>query len=95
MIKQLELVTKVSDIAANASERLVPKPFRDMVDRTLVDVACVTHGGLVPVAHELRVDVPALDAWRSMGIPVEFRGRLTAMAMLPPMPTLPGRRVAA
>ena len=102
--KQMELVTRMSDLAASASGWLVPKTVRDVVDRTLVDVACVTHGGLPPLAAQLGVDVPALDAWRSLGVPNEFRGRLTAMAMWPPMPSLPalptlgslpGRRLAA
>lgn len=95
MSVQMELVTRMSDFAATASERLVPKPVLDMVDRTLVDVVCVTHGGLVPVAERLRVDVPAVDAWRSLGVPTEFRSRLTAMAMRPPLPPIPGRRLAA
>lgn len=101
MHKQLPLVTKMTDLAASASEHLVPRPVRNMVDRTLVDVACVTHGGVVPVARHLRVDVPAVHAWRSLGVPNEFRGRLTAMAVWPPMralpslPARPGRRLAA
>lgn len=103
MLKQghTELVTRMSAVAATASERLVPQPLRGMVDRTLVEVVCVTNGGVVPVAEQLRVDVPAVDAWRTLGVPTEFRGKLTAMAMLPPMPTFPslpglhGRRVAA
>lgn len=96
-----ELVTRMSAVAATASERLVPQPLRGVVDRTLVDVVCATNGGIVPVAEQLRVDIPALDAWRTVGVPTEFRGKLTAMAMLPPMPalpnlpSLPGRRVAA
>ena len=101
MHKQLSLVTKMTHLAASASEHLVPRPVRNVLDRTLVDVACVTHGGVVPVARQLQVDVPAVDAWRSLGVPNQFRGRLTAMAMWPPMPTLPtlpslpGRRLAA
>lgn len=92
MLRQghMELITKMSAAAATASERLVPQPILGLVDRTLVDVVCVTNGGIAPVADELRVDIPAVDAWRSLGIPTEYRGKLTAMAMLPPMPTLPG-----
>lgn len=101
MHKQRALVTKMTDLATTASEHLVPRQVRNMLDRTLVDVACLTHGGLVPVARQLQVDVPAVDAWRSLGVPSEFRGRLTAMAVWPPMPALPtfpardGRRLAA
>lgn len=79
----VDLLTRVSELAANASERLVPRPFRPMLDRTLVDVACASGGGLVPVAGRLRVDAPALDAWRSMGVPPEFRARLAEIAMRP------------
>lgn len=84
-----EIVTRMSQAAASASERLVPQPFRGVVDRTLIDVVCVANGGVAPVAEDLRVDVPALDAWRSLGVPTEFRGRLTAMAIWPPRPSFP------
>lgn len=86
----MDLVFKMSEVAASASERLVPRPLRGVMDRTLVDVACLASGGLVPVAADLRVDVPAVDAWRSHGVPTEHRARLTAIAMRPGIP--PGLR---
>lgn len=85
-IDPMNLVGMMSEVAASASERLVPRPFRGMVDRTLVDVACAAGGGLAPVAQHLRVDVPAVDAWRQVGVPQEFRARLTAIAMRPSLP---------
>ena len=84
----MNLVDKVSEAAAAASDR-VPQPFRGVMDRTLVDVACATTGGIGQVARDLRVDVPAVDAWRTVGVPREFRARLTALTMRPP---LRGRR---
>ena len=85
-IDPTNLVEMLSEVAASASERLVPRQFRGMVDRTLVDVACAAGGGLAPVAEHLRVDVPAVDAWRQVGVPQEFRARLTAIAMRPSLP---------
>lgn len=85
-IDPTKMVGMMSEVAASASERLVPRPFRGMVDRTLVDVACVAGGGMAPVAEHLRVDVPAVDAWRQVGVPQEFRARLTAIAMRPSLP---------
>ena len=85
-IDPTNLVGMMSEVAASASERLVPRPFRGMVDRTLVDVACAAGGGLAPVAEHLRVDVPAVDAWRQAGVPQEFRARLSAIAMRPQLP---------
>jgi hypothetical protein len=85
----MNLVAMMSEVAATASERLVPRPLRGMVDRTLVDVACVAGGGVAPVAHHLRVDVPAVDAWRQIGVPTEFRARLHAIAMRPSLPGIP------
>ena len=84
----MNLVGMMSEVAASASERLVPRPFRGMLDRTLVDVACAAGGGAAPVAEHLRVDVPAIDAWRQVGVPQEFRARLTAIAMRPSLPGL-------
>lgn len=81
-----DLVNRVTDLAFTASGALVPQPFRGVLDRTLVDVACASSGGVVPVATALQVDPPAVDAWRSVGVPHEFRGRLTRMAMLLPTP---------
>lgn len=86
------LVCLVSRAAASASEKYVPRPVRNVLDRTLVDLACATSGGLDSVAGELYVDIPAVDAWRKVGVPTEFRARLTAMTMRPP--TLPNRRAA-
>ncbi len=83
----MKLVGMMSEVAASASERFVPRPLRCVVDRTLVDMACVSGGGVMPVAEHLRVDIPAVDAWRQAGVPAEFRARLTAIAM---RPTLPG-----
>ena len=77
------LVTKMSEAAATASERLVPRPLRGVVDRTLVDVACAANGGIGEVARGLHVDVPAVDAWRAVGVPPEFRARLHAMTVWP------------
>ena len=86
----IERVTEtVTGAAASASDRLVPGPLKTVVDRTLVDVACATSGGVGGVARNLMVDVPAVDAWRSTGVPPEFRGRLTAMTVWPPL--RPGR----
>lgn len=83
----MNLVGMMSEVAASASELLVPRPLRGVVDRTLVDVACVAGGGVAPVAEHLRVDVPAVDAWRQVGVPVEFRARLTAIALRPTFPS--------
>lgn len=79
----MDLVVKMSEVAASASELLVPRQLRGVVDRTLVDVAVVAGGGAGQVAENLRVDVPAIDAWRTVGVPSEFRARLTAIAMRP------------
>ena len=79
----VDLMARMTEVAASASEHFVPKPVRDVMDRTLVEVACVTRGGLGTVARELMVDIPAVDAWKSFGVPPEFRGRLTAMALRP------------
>lgn len=84
----MDLIGMMSEVAATASDRLVPRPLRGVVDRTLVDVACVAGGGVAPVADHLRVDVPAVDAWRQIGVPQEFRARLTAIAMRPSLPGL-------
>lgn len=86
-----DLVHLVSGAAASASDALMPRPVRLIVDRTLVDAACVSRGGVVPVARRLGVDVPAVAAWRSMGIPAEFRSRLGALAVVP---ELSSRRAA-
>ena len=77
------LVTKMSEAAATASERLVPRPLRGVVDRTLVDVACAATGGIGEVARGLQVDVPAVDAWRAVGVPQEFRAQLHVMTVWP------------
>lgn len=77
------LVARMSEAVAAASGR-VPPPFRSVVDRTLIDVACATSGGVGHVADSLRVDIPAVDAWRSVGVPHEFRARLHALAVWPP-----------
>ncbi|MCO8126418.1 hypothetical protein NHL50_04295 [Acidimicrobiia bacterium EGI L10123] len=86
-----DLVHRVSGAAASASDALLPRPIRVVVDRTLIDAACVNRGGVVPVARRLGVDVPAVDSWRSQGIPPEFRSRLGTLAVVP---ELPGRRAA-
>lgn len=91
----MDLVDLMSNMAATASERLVPRPVRSVMDRTLVDVACVSAGGVVSVARSLHVDVPAVDAWRRYGVPPELRGRLTAVAVRPGIPGRPGLRSAA
>lgn len=85
----MDLFGMMSEVAASASERFVPRPLRPVLDRTLVDVACLSGGGVAPVAEHLRVDVPAVDAWRHLGVPSEFRARLTAIAMRPAFPGLP------
>lgn len=77
------LAHRLSDVAAAEFERFVPRPVRGVVDRTLVDVACATRRGIVAVAGELQVDVPAVDAWRRAGVPAPFRARLAAMALRP------------
>ena len=79
------LFDRMTDAAATVSAHLVPGPLRWVVDRTIVDVACATSGGVGEVARTLQVDVPAVDAWRSLGVPTEFRGRLTAMTVWPPL----------
>lgn len=84
----IDLVTRMSEVTASATEYLVPRPLRAVVDRTLIDVAIVASGGLAPVAGNLQVDMPAVDAWRSVGVPPEFRARLHAIAM---RPTITGR----
>ncbi len=81
--EDMNLVDRFSDLAARTSERWVPSPLRGVMDRTLVDMACVAGGGRVPVADDLSVDIPAIDAWRRIGVPTEFRGPLTAIAMRP------------
>jgi hypothetical protein len=78
------VVTKVSEAAAMASGRC-PRPLRSVVDRTLVDVACLASGGVNRVAEELWVDVPAVGAWRDAGVPDEFRAQLHAMAVWRPL----------
>jgi hypothetical protein len=88
----MDLVTWASEAAASASERLVPPLLLGALDRRLLDVVCLAGGGVRPVASRLGVDVPAVDAWRSLGIPGEFRGRLTAMAVWPPRGPLPALR---
>ena len=90
----MDLLDRMSEVAASASELFLHGPFRNVVDRTLVEVACVKGGGLAPVAEHLRVDIPAVDAWRSLGVPSEFRGRLTAIAMRPTLPTIQWGRAA-
>ena len=77
------IVTKVSAAAAAASGRC-PRPLRSVLDRTLVDMACLASGGLDEVARSLRVDVPAVDAWRELGVPGEFRAQLHAMSVVGP-----------
>ncbi len=79
----IDLVQRMSGAAVSASETLVPRPIRSVVDRTLIEAACASRGGLAPVAERLRVDVPAVDAWRSIGVPAIFRHRLAAMIMTP------------
>lgn len=86
-----DLLHRVSGAASSASDALVPRPIRILVDRTLVDAACVSRGGVRPVACRLGVDPPAVAAWRSLGIPPEFRSRVAALAVVP---ELPGRRAA-
>lgn len=85
------LTRQLSDVAATEFERFVPRPVRSMIDRTLVDAACASRRGIVCVADELNVDVPAVDAWRRLGVPAPFRTRLATMAMSP----RPGRCTAA
>ena len=87
----LDLVHRVSGFASSASEALVPRPIRDIVDRTLVGAACLSRGGVPTVASRLGVDPPAVAAWRSLGIPPEFRSRLATLAVVP---DLPGRSAA-
>lgn len=91
----LGLVTLMSEVAASASERLVPRQLRPIMDRTLVDMACAASGGATGVAGELGVDVPAVDAWRSLGVPAEFRARLTTMTVWQPLRSTPSRRCMA
>lgn len=81
---RMDLIARMCEVAASASELFVPRQLRGVVDRTLVDVACVSGGGAHSVADDLNVDVPAVDAWRSVGVPAEFRARLTAIAIRPP-----------
>lgn len=79
----MDLVTRMSEAAATASERFVPRSVRAVMDRTIVDMACVATGGIHAVARDLNVDVPAVNAWRSLGVPSEFRARVTAMTVWP------------
>lgn len=87
----IELVHRMSGAASSVTDAVLPRPIRTAVDRTLVDAACATRGGVVPVANRLGVDPPAVDAWRSLGVPPELRSRLAALAIVP---ELPGRRAA-
>jgi len=89
----LDLVHRMSGAASSAADALVPRPIRDIVDRTLLDAACLRRGGVPPVASRLGVDPPAVAAWRTLGIPPEFRSRLATLAVVPD--ELPGRRAAA
>lgn len=90
----MDLVERMSEVAASASEMFLHGPIRGVVDRTLVEVACVAGGGVAPVAEHLRVDIPAVDAWRSVGVPAEFRARLTAIALRPSLPVIQWGRAA-
>lgn len=85
----LHLVRRVSDLAATELERLVPSPVRSVVDRTLIDAACASRGGVTEVAQRLRVDAPAVDAWRFLGVPAPFRPRLAAIIVAPELPRRP------
>lgn len=87
----IELVHRMSGAASSVSDAVVPRPIRTLVDRALVDAACTARGGVVPVAHRLGVDVPAVDAWRSLGVPPELRSRLAALTVVL---DLSGRRAA-
>lgn len=87
------LVTKFSEAAAVASGRC-PRPLRAVVDRTLVDFACLASGGPTQLADDLQVDVPAVEAWRTLGVPDEFRARLHATAVWPPRAPLSRRTPA-
>ncbi len=87
----IELVHRMSGAASSVSDAVVPRPIRALVDRALVDAACAARGGVVPVANRLGVDPPAVDAWRSLGVPPEVRSRLATLAWVP---ELPGRRAA-
>lgn len=87
----IELVHRMSGAASSVSDAVVPRPIRTVVDRALVDAACANRGGVVGVARRLDVDPPAVDAWRSLGVPAELRSRLAALAVVP---GLPGRRAA-
>lgn len=87
----IEFVHRMSGAASSVSDAVVPRPIRSLVDRALVEAACTTRGGVVPVAQRLGVDAPAVDAWRSLGVPPELRSRLATLAVVP---ELPGRRAA-
>lgn len=86
-----DLVHRVSGAASSATDALVPRPIRTIVDRALVDAACASRGGVRALACRLGVDPPAVAAWRSLGIPPELRSRVAALAVVP---ELPGRRAA-
>lgn len=87
----MALVHRMSGAASSVSDAVVPRPIRAVLDRTLVDAACTSRGGVVAVAHRLGVDPPAVDAWRRFGVPPELRARLAALAVVPDRP---GRRAA-
>ena len=89
------IARQLSDAASTEYERFVPRPVRGMLDRALVDTACMARRGIDTVAEELRVDVPAVDAWRRLGVPASFRPHLAAMVMLPrPVRRQPHRSAA-
>lgn len=77
------LSRQLSHAASSEYERVVPRPLRSVLDRALVDSACVTRRGIASVAEELRVDVPAVDEWRRRGVPTEFRRQLASMVVHP------------
>ncbi len=79
----LTLVQVVGDAASSATDALLPPTIRNAVDRTLVDVACFGNGGVTGVAERLQVDVPAVDAWRTLGVPAALRPRLATLVLAP------------
>ncbi len=87
-----DLVHRMSVVASEASDLFVPRPVRAVVDRWFVDAACHTGGGVLGVADRMQVDPPAVDAWRTIGVPPSLRPRLAAIIV---QPSPPADRAAA
>ena len=60
------------------------------MDQHLLELAIRACGGEVALATALQTDVPAIDFWRSSGVPDELVGQIrTVTVEAPPAPPLP------